>query len=102
MTITESGAELAFKILSTLIIPLAVYILNMDSNLTTTRTELISVKQQLGEQKQKADVLYARSEENEKEIREIKVVLSYMKNDLSEIKSDIKTILQQGKKDADK
>ena len=94
MTITESGVELAFKIMSTMIIPLAVYILNMDSTLMTTKTELISLQEQFREEKARTDNLYVRAQESEKQIREIKVMLDYMKSDLTEIKADIKKLLQ--------
>jgi len=101
MTISDSGAELAFKILSTLIIPLAVYILNMDSSITSMSTKIITIEERLQEERQRTNYLSTKSEENEKEIREIKVSLDYMKKDLAEIKSDIKLLIQQGKRPND-
>lgn len=101
MTISDSGAELAFKILSTLIIPLAVYILNMDSSITSMSTKIITIEERLQEERQRTNYLSTKSEENEKEIREIKVSLDYMKKDLAEIKSDIKLLIQQGKRSND-
>jgi uncharacterized coiled-coil DUF342 family protein len=101
MTISDSGAELAFKILSTLIIPLAVYILNMDSSITSISTKIITIEERLQEERQRTNYLSTKSEENEKEIREIKVSLDYMKKDLAEIKSDIKLLIQQGKRPND-
>jgi uncharacterized coiled-coil DUF342 family protein len=98
MTISDNGAELAFKILSTLIIPLAVYILNMDSSITSISTKMITIEERLQEERQRTNYLSTKSEENEKEIREIKVSLDYMKKDLAEIKSDIKLLIQQGKR----
>jgi hypothetical protein len=59
---------------------------------------MITIEERLQEERQRTNYLSTKSEENEKEIREIKVSLDYMKKDLAEIKSDIKLLIQQGKR----